>query len=412
MLDIEKLDIEKLRKDFPILQETMNEKPLIYLDNGASSLKPVQVVQALTNYNTKKSANVHRGVYKLSNDATQLYENARQTVASFIGATKKEVVFTKSATESLNTIAMGYGLHYLKAGDEIVTSELEHHSSFLPWQNIAKLTGAKIRLIPLAPDGRITIENFESVLSSKTKVVAINYVSNVMGYITPIKEICEAAHKHGAIVTVDAAQAAPHLPINVAQLGCDFLSFTGHKMLGPTGVGVLYGKYDLLKKMPPVLFGGEMIDIVEVESSTFKDPPYKFEAGTPVIAGAIGLGAAIKYLQSVGLANICAHEQTLQKYAVEQLQKIEGITVFNPAADTGIISYNVDGVHPHDMATVYDSAGICVRAGHHCAQLLMKWLKQPATLRASIYLYTTKNEIDQLIHTTILGKEAFENGFF
>ncbi|MCL1994982.1 MAG: cysteine desulfurase [Defluviitaleaceae bacterium] len=406
------LDTKKIRKDFPILEETMNGKPLIYLDNGATALKPKQVIQALEHYNAKKSANVHRGVYKLGNDATELYEEARQTVADFIGAFRKEIVFTKSATESLNIVAMSYGLQNLKEGDEILTTELEHHSSFLPWQHVAKVTGAVLKLIPLTADGRITIENVRSVLSQKTKVVAVNYVSNVMGYIAPIKEICRVAHEHNAVVSVDAAQAAPHLPIDVKELDCDFLSFTGHKMLGPTGVGVLYGKYDLLQKMPPFMFGGEMIDIVDLHSSTFKNAPYKFEAGTPVIAGAIGLGAAIKYLQQIGLSNIHAHEIEMKNYALKQLQKVEGVTVFNPDGDTGIVSFNVDGVHPHDMATVYDSRGICVRAGHHCTQLLMKWLKQPATLRASVYLYTTKEEIDTLVSTTVSGKDAFINGFF
>ena len=407
------LDVQKVRKDFPILNETMNGKPLIYLDSGATSLKPKQVVQTLTHYNTKKSANVHRGVYKLSNDATELYENARQLAATFINSKfSKEIVLTRGATESLNIVAMSYGLHNLKAGDEILTSELEHHSSFLPWQNIAKMTGAVLKLIPLTADGRITIENFKSVLTPNTKVVAINYVSNVMGYIAPLKEICRLAHEKGAIVSVDAAQAAPHLAIDVQELGCDFLSFTGHKMLGPTGIGVLYGKYHLLQSLEPITFGGEMIDIVELKSSTFKDAPYKFEAGTPIIAGAIGLGAAIQYLQEIGLDNIHAHEIELRRYAEEQLQKIGGVTVFNPNSDTGIIAYNVDGVHPHDMATVYDSQGICVRAGHHCAQLLMKWLKQPATVRASIYLYTTKEDIDALITATVSGKEAFINGIF
>ena len=407
------LDVEKIREDFEMMKQTMNEKLLIYLDSGATSLKPKSVVEAIEYYNTKKTANVHRGVYKLSNEATALYEGAREKVAKFIGAkSEREIVFTKGATEALNLVAMSYGLHNLKPGDEILTSELEHHSSFLPWQNVAKVTGAVLKFIPLSDDGRITVENFKSVLSDKTKVVAINYVSNVMGYISPIKEVCALAHAQGAVVSIDAAQAAPHLKINVQDLDCDFLSLTAHKMLGPTGTGVLYGKFALLNAMEPVIFGGEMIDIVEFESSTFKDAPYRFEAGTPVIAGAIGLGAAIDYLMSIGLDAIHEHEVMLREYAASELKKIKGVTIFNENSDAGIISFNVDGVHPHDMATVYDANGICIRAGHHCAQPLMKWLCQPATLRASVYVYNTKEDIDALVRATALGKDAFIDGIF
>ncbi|MCL1924479.1 MAG: SufS family cysteine desulfurase [Defluviitaleaceae bacterium] len=406
------MQIQKIRDDFPILKESMNGKPLIYLDNGATSLKPLQVLEAEAVYNTKKTANVHRGVYKLSNEATELYEEARATVAKFINADYKEIVFTKGATEALNMIAMGYGLSNLKKGDEIITSELEHHSSFLPWQNVAKLTGAKLVKIPLNDEGRITIENFKKALTDKTKVVAINYVSNVMGYMAPVKEICEICSERNIITNIDAAQAAPHLKIDVRELNCDFLSFTGHKMLAPTGVGVLYGKFKNLQQMNPVNFGGEMIDLVEFENSTYKDAPFKFEAGTPVIAGAIGLKAAVDYLENIGMEKIHAHEMELRKYAISELLKIEGIKIFNENAETGIISFNVANIHPHDMATVYDSEGVCVRAGHHCAQLLMKWLKQPATLRASIYLYNTKEEIDTFIKATITGKETFEDGIF
>ena len=406
------IDVEKIRNDFPILKEKMNDMPLVYLDSGATSLKPQSVIRAIDFYNEKKTANVHRGVYKLGNEATELYESARKTVARFINANRKEVVFTKGATEALNMVAMGWGLHKIKQGDEIITSELEHHSSFLPWQYVAKITGATLRFVPLTKDGQITVENFKSVLSDKTKVVALNYVSNVMGYITPIKEICALAHEKGAVVSVDAAQAAPHLKIDVAELDCDFLSFTGHKMTGPTGVGVLYGKYNVLKQMEPVAFGGEMIDIVEKEASSFKNPPFRFEAGTPVISGAIGLAAAIDYLEEIGLDKIHAHEMELRKYAIEQLKKIDGLLLFNEHADTGIISFNIEGVHPHDMASVYDAQGVCIRAGHHCAQLLMKWLAQPATLRASIYLYNTKADIDALVKATISGKEVFIDGIF
>lgn len=400
------LNSDEIRKDFPILKEPMNNKPLVYLDSAATSLKPWAVLDALNVYNQKISANVYRGVYKLSSDATELYESARLKVAGFINACRKEVIFTKNATEALNIVAFGYGLSHLKSGDQILTTALEHHSSFLPWQRVAKLTGAEIKFVPLNKIGAVDLNNFEGALTSKTKVVAINHVSNVMGYLTPIKEICVMAHKVGAVVSVDAAQSVPHIKVDVRDMDCDFLSFTGHKMLGPTGVGVLYGKQSFLKAMEPFNFGGEMIDEVNLKGSTFKDPPYKFEAGTPPIAGAIGLKSAIDYLENIG--DIYQYEENLLKYAIEKLSRIEGVTIYNKNPHIGIIAYNVEGVHPHDMASVYDSLGICVRAGHHCAQLLMKWLNQPATLRASIYLYNTKEDIDALADATILGKETFD----
>lgn len=407
------IDVNRIREDFPILKETMNGHPLVYLDSGATTLKPQVVIDAVNHYNTKKTSNVHRGVYQLSNDATELYEGAREKVKQLINAKKaEEIVFTKGATHALNLVAQSYGLYNLKAGDEIIVSELEHHSSFLPWQHVARVTGAVLKFIPLDETGHITVENFKKVLSDKTKVVAINYVSNVMGYVSPIKEITALAHEVGAIISVDAAQAAPHMKIDVQDLDCDFLSFSGHKMCGPTGVGVLYGKYELLNALEPMEFGGEMIDIVGEVTSTWKDAPYRFEAGTPVIAGAIGLGAAIDYLEAIGFDNIAAHELELRNYAVEKLEELGGVTIFNRDAETGIISFNIDGVHPHDAATIYDAEGVCVRAGHHCAQPLMGWLCQPATLRASFYLYNTKEEVDSFIEATRKGKEFFDGVFF
>jgi len=406
------LDVQKIRKDFEILKHTMNGKPLVYLDSAATALKPKAVLEAMEQYNTRSSANVHRGVYKLSNDATELYEGARKTVSEFINATSEdEIVFTKGATSALNLVAMSYGLHNLKPGDEILTTELEHHSSFLPWQNVAKVTGATLKFIPLTEVGRITTENFKSVLTDNTKVVALTHISNVMGYISPIKEICELAHQKSAIVVVDAAQSAPHLKIDVQDLGCDFLALTGHKLYGPTGIGVLYGKSALLNSMEPIEFGGEMIDIVEKDNSTFKDAPFRFEAGTPPIAGAIGLAAAIDYISNLGWDNVREHELELRDYATQKMSGIEGLKIFNPLPDIGIVSFNVDMVHPHDMATVYDVNGICVRAGHHCAQPLMKWLRQPATLRATFSIYNTKKDVDALVRATIEGKETFGDVF-
>ena len=406
------LDINQIRADFEILKQTMYGKPIVYLDSAATALKPKAVLEAMEKYHTTASANVHRGVYKISNEATEMYEGARTTVAQFINAmSEREIVFTKGATSALNLVAMSYGLHNLKPGDEILTTELEHHSSFLPWQNVAKVTGATLKFIPLTDQGRITVENFSSVLTANTKVVALNHVSNVMGYIAPIKEICGLAHSNNAIVVVDAAQSVPHLPIDVQDLDCDFLALTGHKVYGPTGIGVLYGKFDLLNGMEPVEFGGEMIDIVEKNESTFKDAPFRFEAGTPPIAGAIGLAAGMEYVRNLGWDQVRQHELELRDYAIEQMSKIDGLKIFNPTTDMGIISFNIDMVHPHDMATVYDVNGVCVRAGHHCAQPLMKWLKQPATLRATFSIYNTKEDVDTLIAATLEGKETFGDVF-
>ena len=406
------LDVNKIRADFEILSESMNGKPLVYLDSAATALKPKAVLDVMEQYNTKASANVHRGVYKISNDATEMYEDARKTVAQFINATSEnEIVFTKGATSALNLVAMSYGLNNLKPGDEIITTELEHHSSFLPWQNVAKVTGAKLKFIPLTEEGRVTTEGFKAVLTANTKVVALTHISNVMGFTSPIKEICELAHQQNAVVVVDAAQSAPHIKIDVQELGCDFLALTGHKLYGPTGIGVLYGKFDLLNHMEPVEFGGEMIDIVEKEHSTFKDAPFRFEAGTPPIAGAIGLAAGIDYLSNLGWDNIRQHELELRDYAIKNMSEIPGLKIFNQGADIGIMSFNLDMVHPHDMATVYDVNGVCVRAGHHCAQPLMKWLCQPATLRATFSIYNTKEDIDTLVRATIEGKETFGDVF-
>ena len=407
-------DVHNIREEFPILTETMHGKPLVYLDNGATTLKPKSVVDAIDYYYEVKTSNVHRGAYQLSSDATDLYEGARVKVRDFINAkSEEEIVFTKGATQALNLVAQSYGLNNLKAGDEILVSELEHHSSFLPWQYVARVTGATLKFIPLSEEGRITVENTKSVLSDKTKVIAINYVSNVMGYIAPIKEIAVLAHSVGAILTVDAAQALPHMQVDVQDLDCDFLSFSAHKMCGPTGTGVLYGKYELLNALEPIEFGGEMIDQVgEGVHSTWKNAPYRFEAGTPVIAGAIGLGAAIDFIKLVGYDNIVAQEKRLRDYAISQMKEIEGLTIFNESAETGIISFNLDGVHPHDMASIYDAEGICVRAGHHCAQPLMKWLCQPATVRASFYFYNTMEDVEAFIAATRKGKEFFSDVFF
>lgn len=398
------VNVNKLRNDFPVLRDNPN---LAYLDSAAMALKPDCVIEAVDNYYKKLGVNVHRGVYKLSYEATDLYEEARAKIAKFINADFEEVVFTRGASSALNLVAMSYGLNFLKPGDEIITSELEHHSSHMPWANIAKLTGAKVVYIPLNEEGRITVEAFKSVLSDKTKVVAINYVSNVMGYVTPLKEIIEITHNNGAIISVDAAQAVPHMKVDVKELNCDFLSFSGHKLCGPTGIGVLYGKKELLEKMPPIEFGGDMADTVSKDEQTYKSAPYKFETGTPIIASAIGLATACEYVESIGMDNICRYEHMLKEKALEGLKKIDGINIYNESCETGIISFNIDGVHPHDAASVFDKNDVCIRAGHHCAQLITNWLGTIGTVRASFYFYNTLEDVEKFVESVKEASEFF-----
>lgn len=389
------LDVKLIRQQFPIYDHNPN---LVYLDTAASSLKPKNVIDVVDHYYSKLGVNVHRGVYGLSYEATDLYEAARTTVARFLNAKFEEIVFTRGTTASLNLVASSYQKQ-LKAGDEIITSELEHHSSVLPWMQVSKNTGAKLVYVPLNAEGRITVEAFKSVLTDQTKVVALTYVSNVMGYVTPIKEIIDLAHQKGAIVVVDAAQAAPHIKIDVTALNADFLAFSGHKILGPTGIGVLYGKKHLLNKMEPTEYGGDMVDQVELNGATWKDTPYRFEAGTPIISGAIGLGRAIEFIESIGFDDIHAHVHALHQYTLEKMKAIDGITVFNPTSETGIITFNVDFVHPHDAASIFDQNKVCLRAGHHCAQLITKWLKQLATLRATFYIYNDYEDADRFVES-------------
>lgn len=397
-----------IQSDFPVL----NHESLIYLDTAASSLTPLSVIEAMNEYYMHYPVNVHRGVYQMSYKATNKYYEAREKVAQFIHATFDEIVFTRGASSALNLVAQSYGLANLTKGDEIIVSELEHHSSFLPWLNVAKKTGATLKFVELDAAGRITVDAFKAVLSDKTKVVALTYISNVMGYITPVKEITDLAHEKGAIVSLDAAQAAPHKKIDVKALDVDFLAFSGHKMCGPTGIGVLYGKKKLLKAMEPVEFGGDMNDNVDKDDALWKDAPYKFETGTPPIAEAIGLSAAIDYLENLGFDAIYTQEKNLRDYTVDKLKAIDGVTVYNPSAETGIINFNIDDVHPHDAVTAFDQDHIALRAGHHCAQLIIKWLKVPATLRASFYFYNTIEECDRFIESVKNARNFFkEVGF-
>lgn len=406
------MDVKEIRKQFPILHQQVNNKPLVYLDNAATSQKPLSVIEAIDDYYRRYNSNVHRGVHTLGTMATDAYEGAREKVKKFINArSTEEIIFVRGTTTALNTVAASYGLANVSEGDEIVITPMEHHSNIIPWQQVAKAKKAVLKYIPLQKDGTIDLKDVEATVTDKTKIVAVMHVSNVLGTINPVKEIAKIAHKYGAVMVVDGAQSAPHMKIDVQDLDCDFYAFSGHKMTGPTGIGVLYGKKELLEKMEPVEFGGEMIDFVDLYESTWKELPWKFEGGTPIIAGAIGLGAAIDFLESIGMENIEAHEKALAQYALERLQEVDGITVYGPKERAGVVTFNLSDIHPHDVATVLDAEGIAVRAGHHCAQPLMKWLNVTATARASFYLYNTKEEVDALVKALIKTKEYFGDVF-
>lgn len=409
-----KLNVEAIIKDFPILEQQVNGKRLAYLDSTATSQKPKQVIDALSDYYERYNSNVHRGVHTLGSLATDGYEGARETVRRFIHAKYfEEIIFTRGTTAAINMIAHSYGDANVSEGDEIVVTQMEHHANLVPWQQLAKRQGATLKFIPMAEDGTITLEAVRETVSERTKIVAIAHVSNVLGTINDIKAIAEIAHEHGAIISVDGAQSVPHMKVDVQDLNVDFYSFSGHKMLGPTGIGVLYGKREHLNQMEPTEFGGDMIDFVDLYDSTWTDLPTKFEAGTPLIAQAIGLQAAIEYIESIGFDAIHEHEHALTTYAYEQMSQIEGIDIYGPSQDkrAGIITFNLKDVHPHDVATALDTEGVAVRAGHHCAQPLMKWLNVSSTARASFYIYNTKEDIDQLVEGLKQTKEFFSYEF-
>ncbi|HEL1995576.1 TPA: cysteine desulfurase [Streptococcus suis] len=403
------MDLERIRKDFSILDQVVNDEPLVYLDNAATTQKPQQVLDVLADYYQKDNANVHRGVHTLSERATARYEAARQKVADFIQAkSSKEILFTRGTTTSLNWVAQ-FAKEILQPDQEVIISVQEHHSNIIPWQKACQQTGAKLRYVTLK-DGELDMDHLRSLLSSKTKFVSLAHVSNVLGSVAPIGEIAELVHQVGAYLVVDGAQSVPHMAVNVQELDVDFYAFSGHKMLGPTGIGVLYGKEELLNRMSPVEFGGEMIDFVYEQSATWKELPWKFEAGTPNIAGAIGLGAAIDYLTEIGMDAIQAHEAELVDYIFPKLQAIPGLTIYGSqdlSKRTGVIAFNLDDLHPHDVATALDYEGVAVRAGHHCAQPLLRYLQVPATVRASFYIYNTKADCDKLVEALIKTKEFF-----
>ncbi len=401
-------DVEKIRADFPILQTMVRSKPLVYLDNAATSQKPTQVINTLVDYYTLYNSNIHRGVHYLSEKATSLYEEARVKIKEYINAISAcEVVYTRGATESMNLIAASYGRKFLKEGDEIVISAMEHHANIVPWQILCEEKKTKLRVAPINDDGELIFEEYVKLLNEKTKIVSMAHVSNTLGTVNPIKEIVEEAKKRGILTIVDGAQAIPHHKVDVQDINCDFYVFSGHKLFGPTGVGILYGKAEILKTMPPYQSGGDMIRSVTFEKTIYNDIPNKFEAGTPNIAGGIGLGAAIDYLNALDFAQVEEHEKELLEYATQKLLEIEGVRIIGNAKNkTGVISFVMDNIHPHDIGTIFDSEGVAIRTGHHCSQPLMDRFCVPATARISLALYNKKEEIDAAVSAIHKVKEV------
>ncbi|MGC8779276.1 MAG: cysteine desulfurase [Anaerolineae bacterium] len=394
------LDVEAIRADFPILQRRVHGLPLVYLDNAASSQKPRSVIETLTRYYENTNANVHRGVHTLSEEATAQYEAARAKVASFIGSCcPKEIIWTRNASEAMNLVAQSWGRANLRRGDRVLLTEMEHHSNIVPWQILAAELDFEIAYVRVADDGTLILDDLPKLLTPRTKLFAFTYMSNVLGTINPVKELTQAAHQAGALVLLDACQAVPHMPVNVQELDVDFMAFSGHKMLGPTGIGALWGRRELLNAMPPWMGGGDMIREVHLSGFKPSELPWKFEAGIPAIAQAIGLGAAVDYLQKIGMAAIHQAERELTAYAMERLREVKGLRILGPAAERrgGLVAFTLEAAHPHDIAAVLDNLGIAIRAGHHCAQPLHERFGIPASARASFYLYNTKDEVDLLV---------------
>jgi cysteine desulfurase/selenocysteine lyase len=403
-------DVEEIRRDFPILGREVNGRRLVYLDNAATSQKPRRVLDALMEYYEEHNANIHRGVHRLAEEATASYEEARQKIARFLGTPDTTgLVFTRGTTEAINLVAHAWGRKFLREGDEVVLTEAEHHSNLVPWQLAARATGAKLRFVPILEDGTLDMEEAaKRLIGPRTRLVGCIHASNVLATINPVEKLAEQAHDVGALMLVDGAQSAPHLPVDVGALGCDFFACSGHKMLGPTGVGVLWGRAEILDEMDPFLGGGEMIREVHLDHSTWNDLPYKFEAGTMNIAQAVGLGAAVDYLDELGMQNVREHERHLGEYAYRRLSEIEGIIVYGPEKDrTGLVSFSLPDVHPHDLSQLLDEEGVAIRSGHHCAQPLMRRLGVEATARASFYLYNTEEEVDALVEALVRAREFF-----
>ncbi|GIW16852.1 cysteine desulfurase [Tepidiforma sp.] len=408
------LDIARIRGDFPILGQQVNGRRLVYLDNAATTQKPRQVIEALVRYYETSNANIHRGIHTLANRATEQYEAARGSVARFIGAAgPQEVIFTRNATEAINLVARAWGDASISEGDEIVLTVMEHHSNIVPWQLLAARKGARLRYAGITPDGRLDLDGLRQLIGPRTRLVAVTQMSNVLGTINPVGDIAEMAHAAGALLLVDGAQSVPHLPVDVRGLGADFLAFSAHKMLGPTGVGVLWAREELLAAMPPFLGGGDMIAVVREETSTWADLPHKFEAGTPNIADVIAFGEAIAYLESIGMANVRRHEEELTALALERLGRVPGLQIFGPASAAergGVVSFAMEAAHPHDVATIADGYGVAIRAGHHCAQLLMRALGVPATSRASFSIYNGEDDLEALIEALEGVNRVFGEG--
>ena len=407
--DMSTYDVNRIRADFPILSQEIHGKPLTFMDNGASAQKPRQVIDAMRSVYETEYANVHRGAYQLSERATERYEGARDIVQRFLNAkSRQEIVFAKNVTEVINLVAYSYARCVLEPGDEVIITDMEHHSNIVPWQLMRDERGLVLKYVSCTDDGEFRIEDLAKLITPKTKLISLTHVSNVMGTVVPIKEVAKLAHEHGAKLMVDGAQAVMHMPVDVQDLDCDFYAFTGHKIYGPSGIGVLYGKAELLDAMPPFLGGGDMILSVTMEKSTWAALPAKFEAGTPPIAQAIGLGAALEYVSGIGLEGIAAHEIDLLNYATQQLSSIDGLRIIGTAPNkTSVISFTMDGAHPHDISTIIDQAGVCVRAGHHCAQPLMDRMGVPATTRASFGMYNTREEADTLVAALGNVREIF-----
>ncbi|MBV9773732.1 MAG: cysteine desulfurase [Gemmatimonadetes bacterium] len=405
------MDVERIREEFPILHQQVHGKPLVYLDNAASTQKPRAVIEALDAYYRRDNANVHRGLHELSNRATEAYEGARLRVASLFGiADPAELVWTRGTTEALNLVAWTWGQANLRAGDEVLLSVMEHHSNLVPWQLLAQRTGARLRFLDIDDQGRLDLSALDELLTERTRLVSLAHVSNALGTVNPVRQIAERAHAVGAVMLVDGAQSAPHLPVDIPALGCDFYAFSGHKMCGPTGIGGLWGRRTLLEAMPPFLGGGDMIDVVELEGSTWAALPHKFEAGTPHIAGAVGMGAAADFLAGIGRDAVCAHERALVGYALERLAEVPDLRVWgprDPAERSGVVSFTLADIHPHDLATILDAEGVAVRAGHHCTQPLMRRLGVSSTARASFYLYNTPAEVDRLADALRHARKLF-----